>query len=190
MTTKELIKADCSRYYGKSDFKIIQKTKYIQSGFKYIVEYRKINRYIKQGKKGLGYYYHRIKFLRYSKKTGFQIGAGAEIGPGLFMNHRGTVIVNGKVKMGRNINLSVGVTIGQENRGKRKGVPTIGNEVWIGNNAVIVGKIQIGNNVLIAPNAYVNFDVPDNSIVIGNPAKIILSENATEGYIQNPYKGR
>ena len=69
MTTKELIKADCSRYYGKSDFKTIQKTKYIQSGFKYIVEYRKINRYIKQSKKGLGYYYHRIKFLRYSKKN-------------------------------------------------------------------------------------------------------------------------
>ncbi len=48
---------------------------------------------------------------------------------------------------------------------------------------MIVGKIKIGNNVLIAANSYVNFDVPDNSIVIGNPGKIIHRENATEGYI-------
>lgn len=74
---------------------------------------------------------------------------------------------------------------GQENRGKRKGTPRIGNDVWIGTNAVIVGKIEIGNNVLIAPNSYVNFDVPNNSIVIGNPGKIIPSINACESYIEN-----
>jgi serine O-acetyltransferase len=50
---------------------------------------------------------------------------------------------------------------------------------------VIVGKITIGNNVLIAPGAYVNVDVPDNSIVIGNPATIKSREDATAGYIQN-----
>ena len=48
---------------------------------------------------------------------------------------------------------------------------------------MIVGKISIGNNVLVAANSYVNFDVPDNSIVLGNPAKIIHKDNATEGYI-------
>ena len=85
--------------------------------------------------------------------------------------------------MGKNINLSTGVTIGQENRGKRKGAPTIGNKVWIGPNAVIVGKITIGDDVLIAPLTYVNFDVPSHSIVIGNPGKIIHRDNATEEYI-------
>ena len=50
---------------------------------------------------------------------------------------------------------------------------------------MIVGKIKIGNNVLIAHNAYVNIDVPNNSIVIGNPAAIHYKENATEGYINN-----
>lgn len=54
---------------------------------------------------------------------------------------------------------------------------------WL--NAVIVGKIKIGNNVLIAPNAYVSFDVPSNSVVIGNPGQITPKENATEGYINN-----
>ena len=45
------------------------------------------------------------------------------------------------------------------------------------------GEMALGRNVLIAPNAYVNFDVPDNSIVIGNPGKIIHKENATQDYI-------
>ena len=83
----------------------------------------------------------------------------------------------------KNINIATGVTIGQENRGKRKGCPTIGDNVWIGTNSVIVGNIKIGNDVLIAPLAFVNFDVPDHSVVIGNPARIIFKENATEGYI-------
>ncbi len=48
---------------------------------------------------------------------------------------------------------------------------------------MVVGNIHIGNDVLIAPNAYVNFDVPEHSIVIGNPAKIIKKENATDSYI-------
>lgn len=48
-----------------------------------------------------------------------------------------------------------GVTIAQANRGKHEGVPEIGNEVWIGTNAVIVGQNKSwGNNVLIAPNVY------------------------------------
>ena len=48
---------------------------------------------------------------------------------------------------------------------------------------MIVGNIKIGNDVLVAPLTFVNFDVPDHSVVIGNPAKIIFKENATEGYI-------
>ena len=61
----------------------------------------------------------------------------------------------------------------------------IGDKVWIGTGAVIVGRIDIISNVLIAPNSFVNFDVPDNSLVIGNPARIIQRENATEGYINS-----
>lgn len=59
----------------------------------------------------------------------------------------------------------------------------IGDEVWIGVNATIVGHVHIGNDVLIAPNAYVNCDIPDHSIVFGNPCIIKYREHATEGYI-------
>lgn len=78
------------------------------------------------------------------------------------------------------------MTIGQENRGNRKGVPTIGNNVWIGINAIIVGNISIGDDVTIGPGAYVNCDVPSHSIAIGNPCVIHHRDNATEHYIDNP----
>lgn len=87
--------------------------------------------------------------------------------------------------MGCNVNLHKGCTIGQENRGRRKGVPELGNCVYMGINSTIVGRVTIGDDVLIAPNTYINCDVPSHSIVIGSPCKIIPREGATDGYIVN-----
>ena len=122
---------------------------------------------------------------RCSIKYGFQIPTSTRIGAGFYIGHFGTIVVNSKSRIGNNCNIAHGCTIGQANRGERKGYPTIGNRVWIGTGSVIVGNINIGSNVLIAPNSFVNFDVPDDSLVIGNPAKIIEKHNATEGYIEN-----
>lgn len=118
-------------------------------------------------------------------KYGIDLPASVTVGDGMKIEHIGGIVINPDVNLGNNICLYNGVTIGVEKRGKRKGVPNIGNQVWIGANSVIVGSINIGNNVLIAPGAFVNFDVPDNSIVIGNPGKIIPRANAVEGYINN-----
>ncbi|MDQ1098513.1 MULTISPECIES: serine O-acetyltransferase [Chryseobacterium] len=121
----------------------------------------------------------------YQIRYGFQIYPETEIGEGFYLGHWGSLVINPYTRIGKNCNMAQGVTIGQQNRGKNAGIPVIGNEVWIGANAVIVGGITIGDDVLIAPNAYVNFDVPPHSVVIGNPAKIIPADNATEGYINN-----
>lgn len=51
-------------------------------------------------------------------------------------------------------------------------MPTIGDEVWIGVNTTIVGKVTIGDDVLIAPNAFANCDIPSHSVVFGNPCII------------------
>ena len=57
----------------------------------------------------------------------------------------------------------------------------------MGRNSIVIGNVKIGNNVLIAPGAFVNFDVPENSIVIGNPGKIIPQESSpTKKYIVYP----
>lgn len=119
-----------------------------------------------------------------------EIWPKTKIGAGLFIDHPYGITINSKSTIGINCNISKGVTIGQENRGVRKGTPIIGNEVWIGTNAVIVGKIKIGDDVLIAPNSFVNCDIPSHSIVIGNPCRIIPRQNATEGYINNRINDR
>ena len=111
------------------------------------------------------------------------IPASVEIGKGFKIDHLGNIVINPRVKIGENVTILNGVLIGQQNRGVTKGCPTIGDKVWIGTNSIIVGKVNIGNNVLIAPGAFVNFSVPDNSIVIGNPGKIISDQNATKKYI-------
>ena len=130
-------------------------------------------------------YYYRFRYRLISQKHGIEIPRTVSIGKGLFICHPYNITINPNVKIGKNLNIHKGVTIGQENRGKRKGVPCIGNNVWIGINSTIVGKIVIGDDVLIAPNSYVNCDVPSHSVVIGNPCKIIKKNNATEHYIEN-----
>lgn len=127
----------------------------------------------------------RLILRHYQIKYGFQIYPETEIGPGLYLGHWGSLVINPKAKIGKNCNIAQGVTIAQANRGKYLGVPEIGNEVWIGPNAVIVGNIKIGNNVLVAPNCYINFNVPSNAVVMGNPGQITLNLNATEAYINN-----
>ena len=128
--------------------------------------------------------YHAL-LLMVGKKHGIEIDYPVQIGKGLFIAHPYGITINDKVVIGQNCNIHKGVTIGQENRGIRKGTPTMGNNVWIGMNSTVVGSIHIGNDVLIAPNTYLNSDVPDHSIVIGSPAKIISRNNATDSYINN-----
>ncbi len=66
---------------------------------------------------------------------------------------------------------------------KRNGAPVIGGCVSVGINATVVGAVHVGNDVMTAPNSFVNFDVPDHSVVIGNPGVIHHKENAAAGYI-------
>ena len=127
----------------------------------------------------------RIIYEHYRIKYGIDIAAQTFIGRGFRIEHIGGIVINPEAKLGCNITILNGVLIGAENRGIRVGVPTIGNDVWIGTNAIIVGNIKIGSDVLIAPGAYVNFDVPDHSIVIGNPGKVISRDNSTLGYLSN-----
>ena len=94
-------------------------------------------------------------------------------------------MINPRSTIGSNCNIAQGVTIGQTNRGEKAGSPKIGDRVWIGANAVLVGNISIGSNVLIAPNSFVNFDVPDNSIVVTQKCKVISDMQATANYIVN-----
>lgn len=186
---KEQIKSDFYRHYAGAK---PQRFWQIRNVALYCtIIYRKAHFYSNQSgfvNKILGVYY-RYKLNVVSRKYLFQIPYPVTIDKGFNLVHFGRIIVAPNVKIGRNCNLFTGVTIGSTARGVKMGVPIIGNDVWIGPNAVIVGKVSIGDNVLIAANSYVNFDVPSNSIVIGNPGRIVPSVKATEGYICQKWIG-
>ena len=115
-------------------------------------------------------------------RTGIQIPYQTTIAEGFRIVHFGHLVINPDTVIGKNFNVAQGVNIGSA-EGKRKGVPTIGDNVYVAANAVIIGDVKIGNDVLIAPNAFVNIDIPDGCIAIGNPAQIMKSDNASAKYI-------
>ena len=171
---------DLYRYYGEEG-ESLAKRLLRPVELKYIALFRKVNACKFKPLK----LYYTIKLKLMSYKTHIQIPARTEIGEGFYIGHTGRVIINPAAKLGKNVNIATGVTIGYENRGERKGAPTIKGNCWIGTNSVIVGNVTIEEDVLIAPLTFVNFDVPAHSIVIGNPAKIIHKENATKDYVEN-----
>lgn len=147
---------------------------------KFLIAFRKA-----QNSKSFLRFFYRMKLNHLRKKTGNEIFSHCSIGYGLYLGHIGPRYIHEDAIIGNNCNINQNVTIGKENRGKRKGTPVIGNKVWIGANAIVVGKIVIGDDVMIAPGAFVNFDVPSHSLVIGNPAITKEKADATEGYINN-----
>lgn len=130
-------------------------------------------------------FFWKVLFRLWARRRGIEIAANLQIGGGIFIGHAYNITINSRAKIGRNCNIHKGIVIGQTNRGSRKGVPTIGDRVWIGINSAIVGKITIGDDVLIAPNSYVNVDVSSHSVVFGNPCIIKHRDWATEGYVNN-----
>jgi serine O-acetyltransferase len=89
-----------------------------------------------------------------------------DLGGGCRIQHGHSTFVFA-AKIGENFHVNQNVTIGHA-----KGIPTIGNNVKVFTGAVVVGKITIGDNVTIAPNAFVNFDVPDGKSVF--PARSVI----------------
>ena len=140
------------------------------------------------------YYYRRfqaghrlakIGLYLLSRKYGLEVSDSAQIGKGLYLGHPYNITIGANVVIGNNVNLHKGCTIGSIMAGKRAGSPKIGNCVSVGINATVVGGITIGDDVMIAPNAFVNFNVPPHNVVVGNPGEIHHKEDATRNYIFN-----
>lgn len=114
--------------------------------------------------------------------TGISIPSTVEIGPGLHLPHAGTIVLHGRTVVGSDCCITQGVTIGISGSGDRRGVPRLGDRVYIGANAVIVGNIRVGNDVVIGANSLVNRDVPDHCTVLGVPATVV-SQRGSEDYL-------
>ena len=178
MTTKSIIYDDLYRYTGKRSFRLLLRYFFFTPGFRYIFLFRKSS----LADSLIPKIFWKILLRRCMLSTGIQIPEITKIDRGFRIVHFGHIVINPATIIGKNFNISNGVTLGHS-EGRHAGSPTIGNNVSIQTNAVVVGNVIIGNDVLIAPNAFVNFDVPDGAIVLGNPGKIILKEKASEKYI-------
>jgi len=175
------IKADLYRYGGLIGIKGFLKGLQMP-GFRYIYLFRMTEQYRESLLLCL---FFRFLKRRYRIKYGYEISLGAQIGEGFCLsNHPGHVII-GPIKIGKNCTIGHSVTIGRAYKDGKIGRPTIDDYVWIGTGSVLVGNIIIGKDVLIAPNSFVNINIPDNSIVIGNPAKILRKINPTKYYISD-----
>lgn len=127
--------------------------------------------------------YHILNYLL-QKKMSLEISRKTKIGKGIKIIHPYSITINGKCKIGDNFTILKGATIGESKTGKI-GAPVIGNNVYVGLNSTVVGGISVGNNVMIAANTFVNFDVPDDSLVLGSPGVIKSKEKASKDYITN-----
>src|SRR3546814_17961217 len=102
------------------------------------------------------------------------------MGPGLVINRFGGIYVNGDAVIGANANLTHGSMLGQVNRGERAGSPILGDRIFVGAGATILGRLYLGDGCAVGANAVVTKDVPEHGVVGGIRAKL-LSEAGSEG---------
>jgi serine O-acetyltransferase len=183
---KYLILSDLYRITGNVSFiALVQQILIGDESYKYnfwmrTCQYTRFNTFFK-------YTIFPIAKLIYNHLTysmGISIPYSTQIGSGFYIGHFGGIVVNGKSIIGKNCNISQGVTIGMANRGRNKGYPNLGNNVYIGPGAKIIGAVKIGNNVAIGANCVVTNNIPDESVVVGVPGKVI-SHKGIVGYIEN-----
>ena len=181
-----LLRADAFRYSGDTGKRAFRSSYLRYPGFRFTYHLRMVA-YYSERKRSSGmipYYFHRLWLHRFRFRYGFDVSSQTKIGPGFFLGHFGGVVISPEAVIGANVNIAHGVTIGSTSRGSHQGAPTLGDRVWVGTGAILVGAIKIDDDALIAPGSYVNFDVPAKAVVLGNPGKIV-SDRGSEGYINN-----
>lgn len=179
-----LVRSDLYRCIGKTSTGVFLQHLLRNPGFQYIF-WMRTSKYLKSRPLYFRpvYYIARIILEHYEFKYGISIPCLTEIGSGFYIGHFGGIVINVATVIGKNCYVGQGVTLGQVNRGERKGNPTVGDNVYIGAGAKVIGNIKIGNHVAIGANAVVTKDVPDFAVVVGIPAKII-SYNGSEDYVE------
>ena len=110
---------------------------------------------------------YKARMRRVSERLGFDVGRHS-IGPGFSIAHSGLLVVHPDARIGARCRIHQGVTIGAG----KGGAPVIGDDVFIGPNAVILGGVRIGDRAFIYPSAVVTKDVPDDHSAAGIPATV------------------
>lgn len=108
--------------------------------------------------------------------TGVEIHPGAKIAEGFFIDHGMGIVIGETTEIGENVTLYKGVVLGGTGKEDGKRHPTLGHNVVVSSNAIVLGSITIGNNVKIGAGSVVLNDVPDNCTVVGVPGRVVVQE--------------
>lgn len=164
-----LIKEDFKSYKINKQTKLALLTFYFKTpGFKVIV-WMRICKYLSITKNKLFYIFARFKYKRLQIKYGIQIDYRLDIDGGFNIHHYGGIVINKDCKIGKNFNVRHNTTLGNT----EKGVPKIGNNVYVGANSVIIGDVSIGDNCIIDAGSVVTKSFESDCVIAGNPAKLI-----------------
>ena len=181
MSVFQEIKEDLFRYEGRWSWKLFWRYFLFTPGFRYTVLLRKT-----KAARGLSRLFWRLILRHYQVRYGLQIPIQTSIGRGFRIVHFGAIVVNPAAEVGDNFNIAQGAVIGYAppRRGQSEGgSPKIGNNVCVGANAIVIGKISIGDYCVIAPGAFVNQDMPPHTIALGNPATFHHKHQASSSLI-------
>ena len=135
------------------------------------------------------YYKHGLMFLaryvsqRAARKTGIEIHPGATIGRRLVIDHGTGIVIGETTKIGDDVLIYQGVTLGGTGKDTGKRHPTIGNNVMISAGAKVLGPFKIGDNSRVAAGAVVLEEVPPNSTVVGIPARVVRQDGKKVGQL-------
>lgn len=180
---KSLIASDLYRYKGVISPGAFWRHFWFEPGFRYSVALRlaTFSRTAHWARFGFRQFMA-LMLYRYTVRYGISISSKTPVGAGLYIGHFGGIVVNHGAVIGDNCNIQQGVTLGQVNRGARVGAPVIGNNVFIGAGAKIIGHVHVGDGAAIGANAVVTRDVPAGAAVAGVPARVV-SDQGSAGYV-------
>lgn len=179
---RALVAADLYRKTGRRGLKALFKALATDAGFKHAFWFRAAGTC--RGHKTLRLLYPLVRavYNHYQYKHGVFIPPTTRVGPGLYLEHLGDIVVNGRAVIGKNCNIGNGVTIGQTNRGARQGVPTVGDNVFVGPGAKIIGGVRVGDNAAVGVNCVVVKDVPADAVIAAGPGQVV-SYRGSSGYV-------
>jgi serine O-acetyltransferase len=106
--------------------------------------------------------------------TGVEIHPGALIGKGFFLDHGAGVVIGETATIGDYCVMFHNVTLGGTGKYRGRRHPSVGDHVFIGTNAILLGPIRVGDHAKVGANAFViNRDVPPHCTAVGTPARIV-----------------
>ena len=127
-------------------------------------------------------FYFIARFLSHITRffTGIEIHPGAKIGRRFFIDHGMGIVIGETTEIGDDVLLYKGVVLGGTSLEKTKRHPTLGNNIIVGSNAIVMGAISIGDNARIGAASVVTHSVPANATAVGIPARVSMGHTQEE----------